>query len=45
MPGEGLGGGHSCFDGAPDDYTVWQLSGSQVGGMMQMTDERFPVIG
>jgi predicted enzyme related to lactoylglutathione lyase len=30
------------FEGAPDTYTVWQLSGHPVGGMMQMSDEHFP---
>jgi predicted enzyme related to lactoylglutathione lyase len=30
------------FDGAPESYTVWELGGKQVGGMMQMSDEYFP---
>ena len=30
------------FAGAPDSYTVWQLAGRPVGGMMQMTEEMFP---
>jgi predicted enzyme related to lactoylglutathione lyase len=30
------------FEGAPDNYTVWELSGKRVAGMMQMTDEYFP---
>ena len=30
------------FEGAPESYTVWELSGKPVGGMMQMTDEYFP---
>jgi predicted enzyme related to lactoylglutathione lyase len=31
-----------AFEGAPETYTVWELNGKQVGGMMQMTDEYFP---
>ncbi len=31
-----------AFEGAPQTYTVWELDGKQVGGMMQMTDEYFP---
>jgi uncharacterized protein len=34
--------GRPGFEGAPEDYTVWELSGKQVGGMMQMSDDRFP---
>jgi uncharacterized protein len=30
------------FEGAPDTYTVWELDGKPVGGMMQMVDEYFP---
>jgi predicted enzyme related to lactoylglutathione lyase len=30
------------FEGAPETYTVWELGGKQVGGMMQMTAEYFP---
>jgi uncharacterized protein len=30
------------FAGPPDSYTVWEVSGKPVGGMMQMTDEDFP---
>jgi len=30
------------FEGAPETYTVWQLSGKPVGGMMQMSEEYFP---
>ena len=30
------------FAGAPDSYTVWELAGKPVGGMMQMTEEMFP---
>jgi hypothetical protein len=30
------------FEGAPESYTVWQLDGRPVGGMMQMSDEYFP---
>jgi predicted enzyme related to lactoylglutathione lyase len=31
-----------AFEGAPKTYTVWELGGKQVGGMMEMTDEYFP---
>jgi uncharacterized protein len=31
-----------AFEGAPETYTVWELDGKQLGGMMQMTDEYFP---
>jgi predicted enzyme related to lactoylglutathione lyase len=31
-----------AFEGAPETYTVWELGGKQVGGMMQMTDDYFP---
>jgi hypothetical protein len=31
-----------AFEGAPETYTVWELDGKQVGGMMQMTDDSFP---
>jgi predicted enzyme related to lactoylglutathione lyase len=34
--------GRPSFEGAPDSYTVWELGGRPVGGMMQMTDEYFP---
>jgi predicted enzyme related to lactoylglutathione lyase len=30
------------FEGAPDTYTVWEVGGNPVGGMMEMTDEMFP---
>jgi predicted enzyme related to lactoylglutathione lyase len=30
------------FEGAPESYTVWELAGEPVGGMMQMTEEMFP---
>jgi predicted enzyme related to lactoylglutathione lyase len=30
------------FPGAPDSYTIWEIGGRPVGGMMQMTDEFFP---
>lgn len=33
--------GRPSFEGAPESYTVWELSGRPVGGMMQMGDE-FP---
>jgi predicted enzyme related to lactoylglutathione lyase len=34
--------GRPPFEGAPETYTVWQLDGHPVGGMMQMTDDAFP---
>jgi predicted enzyme related to lactoylglutathione lyase len=35
--------GRPDFEGAPESYVVWELGdGTQVGGMMQMTDEFFP---
>ncbi len=34
--------GRPSFEGGPENYTVWELSGRPVGGMMQMTDEWFP---
>jgi hypothetical protein len=30
------------FPGAPDSYTMWEIGGRPVGGMMQMSDEFFP---
>jgi predicted enzyme related to lactoylglutathione lyase len=30
------------FAGAPDSYTMWEIGGRPVGGMMQMSDEFFP---
>jgi len=30
------------FEGAPQSYTVWELDGRPVAGMMQMSDEWFP---
>ena len=33
--------GRPSFEGAPDSYTVWELGGRPVGGMMQMGDD-FP---
>jgi uncharacterized protein len=38
----GWAAGRPSFEGAPESYTVWELDGKQVGGMMQMTDEHFP---
>jgi predicted enzyme related to lactoylglutathione lyase len=38
----GWDAGRPQFDGAPDSYTVWELGGKPVGGMMQMTDDYFP---
>lgn len=34
--------GRPSFPGAPDSYTIWELSGRPVGGMMQMDEESFP---
>jgi hypothetical protein len=34
--------GRAPFPGAPETYTVWEVGGKPVGGMMQMTDEMFP---
>lgn len=34
--------GRPGFEGAPESYTVWELAGKPVGGMMQMSDETFP---
>jgi uncharacterized protein len=34
--------GRPQFDNAPEGYTVWELDGKPVGGMMQITDEYFP---
>jgi hypothetical protein len=30
------------FEGAPETYTVWELAGRPVGGMMQMSEGMFP---
>jgi hypothetical protein len=30
------------FEGGPESYTIWQLDGKMIGGMMQMSDEYFP---
>jgi uncharacterized protein len=30
------------FEGAPDTYTVWELGGKPVGGMMEMVEGMFP---
>jgi uncharacterized protein len=38
----GWAAGRPGFEGAPDTYTVWELDGKPVGGMMQMTDGMFP---
>jgi uncharacterized protein len=34
--------GRPSFEGAPESYTVWEIDGRPVGGMMQMSDEYFP---
>jgi uncharacterized protein len=33
--------GRPSFENAPSNYTVWELDGKPVGGMMQMSDEWF----
>jgi predicted enzyme related to lactoylglutathione lyase len=38
----GWAAGRPAFEGAPESYTVWELDGKMVGGMMQMSDEHFP---
>lgn len=38
----GWDAGRPAFEGAPDSYTVWELGGEPVGGMLEMTDDRFP---
>jgi predicted enzyme related to lactoylglutathione lyase len=38
----GWTGSKPQFEGAPDTYTIWELDGKPVGGMMQMTDGDFP---
>lgn len=38
----GWDAGRPSFAGAPESYTVWELAGKPVGGMMQMSDEYFP---
>jgi uncharacterized protein len=34
--------GRPGFEGAPDTYTVWEVGGRPVGGMMEMNDHMFP---
>jgi hypothetical protein len=34
--------GRPGFEGAPESYTVWEVGGQAVGGMMQMSDPYFP---
>lgn len=34
--------GKPAFEGAPDTYTVWQLDGRNIGGMMEMAEGTFP---
>jgi uncharacterized protein len=38
----GWSAGRPSFENAPESYTVWELDGKPVGGMMQMSDEWFP---
>jgi hypothetical protein len=38
----GWAAGKPSFEGAPESYTVWELDGKPVGGMMEMSDEFFP---
>lgn len=34
--------GRPSFEGAPESYTVWELDGRPVGGMMEMSEPWFP---
>jgi predicted enzyme related to lactoylglutathione lyase len=34
--------GKPGFEGAPESYTVWEVDGHAVGGMMQMSEPYFP---
>ncbi len=34
--------GRPSFEGAPESYTIWEVAGHPVAGMMEMTDELFP---
>lgn len=34
--------GRPSFEGAPETYTIWELDGQGVAGMMQMSDEQLP---
>jgi predicted enzyme related to lactoylglutathione lyase len=38
----GWSAGRPGFEGAPDSYTVWELNGNRVGGMMDMAGGPFP---
>jgi predicted enzyme related to lactoylglutathione lyase len=38
----GWDAGRPSFEGAPEAYTVWELDGKPVGGMMEIDDEHFP---
>jgi predicted enzyme related to lactoylglutathione lyase len=38
----GWAAGRPNFPGAPESYTVWELAGKPVGGMMPMSDAFFP---
>jgi predicted enzyme related to lactoylglutathione lyase len=38
----GWDAGRPSFEGAPETYTVWEIDGRPVGGMMQMSDDYFP---
>jgi predicted enzyme related to lactoylglutathione lyase len=38
----GWAAGKPSFEGAPETYTVWEIDGKPVGGMMEMSDEFFP---
>ena len=42
LGGVRLEGRPPAFEGAPATYTVWEIEGKQIGGMMQMTDDYFP---
>jgi uncharacterized protein len=38
----GWDAGKPQFEGAPETYTVWEIDGKPVGGMMEMSDEYYP---
>jgi predicted enzyme related to lactoylglutathione lyase len=38
----GWDAGRPQFEGAPETYTVWEMDGKPVGGMMEMSDEYYP---
>jgi predicted enzyme related to lactoylglutathione lyase len=38
----GWDAGSPAFEEAPEGYVVWELDGKPIGGMAQMTEDRFP---